>query len=209
MNIKIAALALLCVTSFASAGVVSGTNIDLGASGDTIILTGTTPAVTGIATGGWFTAGFDVAGAIASNNFASLVSNFHVLASGQLGGDDALGPGYKGNYLFSNNYVLGTDVALGTVLYTFIGNAANLSSSTLFALIQHTETVGPDSPSPDSNNLNFGNGTVLIGQKGTTTYNFGGGNVSTPSLTLVAAIPEPSTLLLGAVGALGLLRRRR
>jgi hypothetical protein len=35
------------------------------------------------------------------------------------------------------------------------------------------------------------------------------GSLSGNSLVLANAIPEPSTMLLGALGALGLLRRRR
>jgi len=103
--------------------------------------------------------------------------------------------------------------------YTFIGNAGSLLGSTSFLLWDHVDTIGPvDTPAtPDSNNLQLGTeGAALIAGNTTNVTvpaeSLGGSPGETVTLSgirLYNAIPEPSTALLGAIGALGLLRRRR
>jgi MYXO-CTERM domain-containing protein len=100
---------------------------------------------------------------------------------------------------------------LGKTLYVFIGNGATLESSSQFAVLQSVETVGADNP-VDNNNIKFVTSTPIFGGYSTGTYDgtpFGlDSSVSAQAVNLVT-VPEPSAALLGGLGALALLRRRR
>ncbi len=69
-----------------------------------------------------------------------------------------------------------------------------------------------DEPSPQNitGNISIGGNVILSGGTGTFIgdANFAGGEGSYNTLKL-ATVPEPSAAILGAIGALGLLRRRR
>lgn len=223
-NTLIVAFGLLVCTLAGQAGVIAGTNINTVSAADTVISSSTGAAYSGgIAAGGYFTTGFDVSNAIATNNFAALAANFNVVTSvviGQTTGD--LGANIAGYYnLPSGSYGAPTADLSGKQLYTFYGSAATLTASTAIgqqiALVLFSDTIGADTPAPDSNNLNLvtgGNHTVRIGTTGfTSTVNLqpvgGSATAQLASIRMFAIVPEPSTALLGAIGALGLLRRRR
>ena len=102
----------------------------------------------------------------------------------------------------------------GSQLYVLFGNNSALAAPTSqYALVRFNETIGSEPP-PDSNTLNLTGGsyTILAGTTGTATVNLssvgGSSTESNTSLNLVA-VPEPSAALLGGLGALALLRRRR
>lgn len=92
---------------------------------------------------------------------------------------------------------------------------AYITSGTNLGLFKTNSILVADGVPPaieSSYSLNFSAGTAIIGGYGTDylvpTY-VGGSSETVNSFQLVDAVPEPSAALLGAVGALGLLRRRR
>lgn len=88
-------------------------------------------------------------------------------------------------------------------IYVIVGNGATRAASTDFAILRTTNpTLFPANVAPVSTvTFSVPNGTALnpLANAGSVT-----GNVLT-----LQGIPEPSAALLGALGALGLLRRRR
>jgi hypothetical protein len=211
ISLIVAAVALTAVSNV-NAGVISATNLNLADAGDLIISVAGVPIENGIAQAGFFNTGFDVSAAILSANYTSLFANFNSLASGQIGDPGVLGAGKFGLYFVGGDYgAPGPSAPLNSILYTFLGSGATLAGSSHIGLLQSSATIGVDTPTPDSNDLIASDGTVRLGQTGTINYAFGAAPVSTPNLNLMAVsvIPEPSAALLGAIGALGLLRRRR
>jgi hypothetical protein len=114
-----------------------------------------------------------------------------------------------------NNSVFDPTSYLGNSIYTFISGAASVAATNEgeFALFKHNETLSAD-PSlpatPTQYALNLKNGTLLVGVIGTSTVDLTGfgGSASTP-VASINIVPETSSALLGAMGALLLLRRRR
>lgn len=86
-------------------------------------------------------------------------------------------------------------------LYFIIGNGATLATSTQFGIFKLTAgTAFPANVVPaGSTNALIPNGTAITALEGA-------GSVNGNTFVLV---PEPSTALLGLLGAVGLLRRRR
>jgi hypothetical protein len=215
--------ALFGVTSAASlAGTVTALNFnDLNLADDIVLANSSSTALSGtIIAVGWYDAGFDVAGAVAVNDYASLssASNFNVLTSA-LSGDttSAFGSNIAGYFETPNqNYGAPTAGMLASPqLYILFGNGATLASPTSeYALVRFNEFIDPDVPFADSNTLNLTGGSyaILAGTTGTAVVNLssvgGSATESNTSLNLVA-VPEPSAALLGALGMVGLLRRRR
>lgn len=216
MKTKLLAGALLFATgSISSAAnyiisnVSDGLTDTLFANEDNSLSTG------GVVSLGVFTAGFDVAANL--GNYAILASNFTtVFASGLTGGPSgslglALAPGYTENPTVDNAPLLTGNTLINRTLYLFAGNLGTLATSTQVALLNMGLLQNEDGGELDYvANPSFRVGSPLIGKFGTQSGNLGGQGVSTfPTLQLQSAIPEPSAALLGAVGALGLLRRRR
>ena len=170
-----------------------------------------------VGTGGFSSNDAAVATLVSNDDFTGLISAFTPF----IGTDD---------------FVLGTQAVLGVVpgaftisvapftptpfigqsLYTFIGNGATLQSSTEFALFLHTDKLAADPAPPATPTeyfMNLTNGSSLIGSFGTknnvTDENLGLAGATVATYQLVNAIPEPSTLLLSAIGVIGLLRRKR
>lgn len=187
--------------------VVDGTSDTLFANSSGNLLTGV------YAAGGYFTAGFDVATAISSNDFASLISNFVVLTSATIGANssslEGAYAGYVEGALTDIGNVTGANPLIGVALYTFVTDSSGFGDATAFAIVNNNLVIGDDQPTPRSYTLNPANGTLVLGTESTYTGNAGGLGNGTYEVFRLTAIPEPSTMLLGAIGALGLLRRRR
>ena len=187
-----------------------------------IAYNGTTTAATGgIAAGGYFLTLTDaqvitLSTTLNVTNMASLVSDFQVVVSTTL--DSAFGGGVPNGGLFnaSNGSVtLPNATHSGKGLYTFAGNATTLGASTQWVLWDHPAVIDAQDTiaQPDSNSLLMAQeGSKLIGgdvvNVNVDFTSIGGGPAVIPGIQL-AAIPEPSAALLGAISALGLLRRRR
>ena len=214
MKTTFSLIALIALCPFALAGTLSFTNQINGAAGDTVIVDADGTVISGgIATGGFFNSGYDVNEglrlATTSGDFSDFLANFNILASAAIAasGDS----GFDGFYVGGVDYGAPTgNPFIGAELFSILGNASSLTSSTQFAVLMSSDIVDADVPLPDSNSIALGfDTTTLLGTAGTSSFDFGNGLESTPSLALVRAIPEPSALLLSAFGALALLRRKR
>jgi hypothetical protein len=176
----------------------------------------------GVVTLGVFPTSFDVESNL--DNISILVDNFtQIFASGAIGGlAPSLGegsfPGYAEHNPVDSAPLLTGNSLIGRTLYLFAGDGTTLAASDNVALLNMGLLQNEDGgeldyvanpqarvidPTPSNDPL-FG---VLIGNLDTKTGNFGGQGSST--FTTLQLVPEPSTTLLAAVTALGLLRRRR
>lgn len=225
MKIKsiIAVAAGLLLAGVSQAATVSGTNI----GGDTstvrpiVVSSGSSAATGGTVNMGYFnTLSASQIATLAATptlaNILTLANDFVSVVTTTIDGAGANTGLY--NAATAGNITL-PGARNNESFYTFIGNSGSLLTSTSFLLWDHVDTIGPVDTvaTPDSNNLQLGTeGSALI-SGGTTnvtipTDALGAPPGSTAQFTgvrLFNAIPEPSTALLGAIGALGLLRRRR
>jgi hypothetical protein len=168
-----------------------------------------TPMVGGVATLGYFPAGV-VISSLADLNIN--LGSFTLLSSATIGATaEALGSDYNGYAIATTGNDIGAVTAgnplLGRTLYTIFGNGANLETSTLFGAVNVGDIVD-DVPVPSTYGGNPGGAgsVVVVGSLRTFQGDIGFG---TNSYSTVNLVPEPSAALLGALGALGLLRRRR
>jgi hypothetical protein len=212
-------LGVLLLPCISKAGTVIATDIN-NPSTDIVVASTTSVALSGtIVAVGWYNTGFDVNAAVTANNYASLssASNFNVLVTtltGETSND--FSSDIAGFYATTQqDYGTPTVDMLGKQLYVLFGNGATLAAATTqYALVRFNDTIDADTPFADSNTLQLSGGSysILAGTTGTAIVDLssigGSANESNTSLNLVA-IPEPSTGLLGALGMVGLLRRRR
>jgi PEP-CTERM motif len=228
MKQKIAAIlgsALLTLSSAHGAIVLatSHPNLDGITAPDTFIIdTVDTKLSSGFAGVGGFATLTDVQvqAFVTASDFAPLISDFvsfigtDNFVTGMIFQNGAASPGA---FAVQNN-ALNPTAFIGQTLYSFIGDGASLLVSNAVALFKHSQTLVAD-PLPPATanevNLTLGSGTLLIGTPTTiTTTDVALGikertEVDAIRLTPLAAIPEPSSLLLTALGALALLRRKR
>ena len=159
------------------------------------------------ATGGFYIAvGTYATEPVISNiaQFQSAVSNFQVFAS--------VNSPTSGTTLGSvTGSFVATDAAFNSVaLYFLIGNGTTKENSNAFAILKG-DPAGFTFPATAGQPSGSGTVTLTgaavaspIGIAGTETDIAGGADT-----LVLAAIPEPSVALLGALGILGLVRRRR
>ena len=90
-------------------------------------------------------------------------------------------------------------------IYVFISNNADYTLATQFAVVRASTQVFPNPVS--------GSGSVAVTSSLTGLVGVVGGITDAPTgfdyVTMVQAVPEPSTALLGLLGVVGLIRRRR
>jgi len=175
------------------------------------------PVDGGVVTIGYFTSTVTlgdintIAGLFANlGNFTTMSSSTPGLAMPALG--DLAVNGYADNTTTgttSTGAVLAGNPLLGRTVYSIVTNAPSLGSATStsqFALVQIgvINDEGAGEVGFSSNPVN----APIIGTVGSLNADLGFGP-GTYSTLKMASIPEPSAALLGALGALGLLRRRR
>lgn len=110
------------------------------------------------------------------------------------------------------------DEFIGQNIITVIGNGNSIAASTELLVVSSATTFAADAPSfTASVNFQTGDGTsVLFGSNSYDASGPGGEIIPGQAFTgasnsyqTAALVPEPSMALLGALGVLGLLRRRR
>lgn len=211
MKLKTAlALVTLGASGFSSAAIYNINNVVNGV-GDTVYANSSNVLLSGsVVTIGVFSEGFDLTSSL--QDTGSLLSNFTTLSSGLTGGpSESLGgnpAGYAEYAPDDQASILSGNPLLGRNLYSFIGNAATLAESTEFALVL-LGVIQEDLPNELSYSSNPAGLTPIIGTLGSYQGDLGGGQGTSITLQTAVVVPEPSTAVLGAIGALGLLRRRR
>jgi hypothetical protein len=144
----------------------------------------------------------------------SKLGNFTVLASATPGSSTAFAaPGYVAE---DPSTSFSPASLVGRTLYAIATNASSLSAATLSSAYSMFafSTLIADELNENDYLANPSGLTPIIGSLdsftgdpgGAATEAFGSGNYTTLKMV---AVPEPSSMLLGAIGALGLLRRRR
>jgi MYXO-CTERM domain-containing protein len=208
------ATALLVMASNVHAASYVALNAVSGTSADVLIenVNGT------LSSGGIVAIGHFTGGAPSSNlaNIATTISNFQLQASALTGGYSASLEGAFAGY-YEGTVVNGAQILTGNPLigqgvYLFAGNAATLAASTAWALVQVGTYIADNPPlivqyTANAKTAVTTPASIVFGTVDTAPNPIAG---TSSTLKLVAApIPEPSAALLGALGALGLLRRRR
>ena len=141
------------------------------------------------------------------------ISNFTLITSALTGSFsvDLAGSfdGYVQADTFAGAQITGANSLIGKPMYLFAGNASTLSTSTAWAL-SAVKTIADDVPFTELYAANPDGSSILgnIGTFDTFTGDVGLGAGTYTTLRL-AQVPEPSTALLGVIGAIALLRRRR
>jgi len=96
-------------------------------------------------------------------------------------------------------------------IYTILGNGTTIGNSTEFVIYKHAGTFQIDDA--DANDKTFNatlggaGGAYLMGSVTGGTVEIAGQPF--PQVEMAVAVPEPSAALLGLLGAVGLIRRRR
>lgn len=213
MKIKLSLLsALIAMASNATAAIVAVNNVGTGyAYTDTLFENVNGSLVDGgIVAMGYFGSN-NPSGDIA--NIAATLADFTVLATGVIGGYSVSLDGGFAGYVEAAEVNLGDllsgNALIGKKLYAFVGNQSELSLSTAYALYLVDTLVQEESGFGLTYLAQPFGLTPLIGTVDSITTNGPFGNTETYSTIKLAAVPEPSAALLGAFGALGLLRRRR
>lgn len=227
MKNKIAAilgtsLLALCSANGAIVLATSHPNLDGITSPDRFIInTANSKLTTGfVGVGGFATlTDIQVQAFVTANDFAPLISDFVSIigtdnfSSGMIFQNGAASPGA----FAVQNSGLNPTPFIGQTLYSFMGDGASLLVSNALGLFKHTQTLVADPlppGAPNEVNLNLGSGSLLIGTLTSIVTTDAALGISAPTevsairLTAVA-VPEPSCVLLSALGALALLRRKR
>jgi MYXO-CTERM domain-containing protein len=224
MKIKLSLVsALIAMASSANAALVAVSNVGTGLGDADALYENVDGTLVdgGIVAMGYFGSN-NPSGDIA--NIADTLADFTVLATGVIGGySPTLEDDYPG-YVEAHNVdleatqvdvgdLLAGNPLIGKKLYAFVGNLSTLASSTAYALYLVDTFVEEQSGFGLTYLAQPYGITPLIGSVDTiTTLSpaiVSGDPETYTTLKLVEAVPEPSAALLGAVGALALLRRRR
>lgn len=206
-----AAAGLMLSNAQAATFVVS--NVVDGTSETLYAVNSTTLSASGVATIGYFPSGYVITGTAATD-----IANFTIVSSATVGGfSDDLGgsfAGYAQSAAVNVGQITTGNLLLNRPVYSFVTTNGTLAGSlnTQLVLIQ-VGTIGNDVPFENaySSNPGLANPVAGYGTVGSFTGNAAGqGSFTYRTLYPTAApVPEPSAALLGAIGALGLLRRRR
>jgi len=187
----------------AKAATITVTNVDFTATNAVVSQTGTK---LGSGTGFVGIGVFSITDAqIAAAASASTIANGFTL----FGQSNTIGAGFSidGTYQFESTANIPAGSPFTGSIYTVIGNAATLATSTQFLVFKEAVTFNPDPAASGPAVLKAGQGTVVLGGFNNFQADIGGG--AQAAFNTVTLMPEPSAALLGLLGAVGLIRRRR
>jgi MYXO-CTERM domain-containing protein len=99
----------------------------------------------------------------------------------------------------------------GKNMYVFVGGGSTYALSNEYLVLKTTFTFDPLESGPTAfvKTITNTNATPLFGTTTSNVFTTTTDSSTTPGWRTAVVIPEPSAALLGALGALGLLRRRR
>ena len=212
----IVASALLSGALTSNAATYSIANLQEGPATDTLWANadGTLMNGTGFVTIGYFGSSVLTTDIDTIEELVALKSTFTALLTATPGMSDAFPtPGYILEAPVSGVSITGSNPLIGRKLYAIASNAVSLAVATdldAFSLFEFA-TIMDDVPLENNYVANPAGATPIIGELGVyddTEDALGLGAGTYTTLKLVG-VPEPSATLLGAIGALGLLRRRR
>ena len=200
------AIALANICSAAVTVTVANTNIG---TGDSRIITN--PGGSGGYVGGSWAVGSFANGFNFNSTVADIKSGFAQNGTTATFGLPGTIGSFGGTGIVGATSTDGTDSFTGKAIYIVIGNATTIAASTEF-IIYNTGALWPQEVPAVGATVNtfLYNGTMVRGFTTTTSglgapLTFANGDAG----VAFTAVPETSTALLGAIGALGLLRRRR
>lgn len=213
-------LLLVAASASLSAATINGTSFVNGTlTGGVILNKGpAAPAGTVNANFGFFNNGFNIENAVSTLDYAGLFSNFNIVAAANVGSTAVIyGENYAGVFE-TGAFSFTTDAnSIGRTIHAFYTGGAALSQLSItngYALVSSGKVITADGFPPADYVMPI-EGT-LVGTNsasGFTTAVFNAPNAGQVNVTATALnlnlVPEPSTALFGAIGALGLLRRRR
>jgi hypothetical protein len=154
--------------------------------------------------------GFFSTDALSGLSASSLVSLFTQFGNVNTFGGASTG-GNRSVFSTAQNQTIGSTYN-NKPLYFFAGNGSTFLNSTQFLVAKMDSQVfavaddTTNAVTPKVIAINPGNSTAILGTEITNVYTTNTDATTTAGWQMV---PEPSTALLGAIGALGLLRRRR
>jgi hypothetical protein len=190
--------------------------------GDTLwALNNNTPMSNGVVVMGYFPASVLPSEINTIGGLVSKLSQFVSVSTVDISAVDSTLSGAFNGYAESSGAVTvpgsplnAGNALLGRTVYQIVTNASSLGVATAsneFALLSYGTFLG-DQPveQPFDGNPTLGQ-SIISGGVGSFVVNDGSfyENGTYSTLKLATAIPEPSTALLGAIGAMALLRRRR
>ena len=120
--------------------------------------------------------------------------------------------GNRSVFSLPQNVTVAASVFAGKNIILFAGNGTSFANSTQ-ALVVDTgiafNSVSDANPSPTSFTVRPSNSSILFGSAASNVLTTNTDTSVTEGWSMKTIVPEPSAALLGALGALGLLRRRR
>lgn len=171
---------------------------------------GGTSAGPGIIAVGIFAESTNFSSLSSTNDFVSAFTNFGNITNA-FAAAGATGNRGVFSIALNNITVTGTPFA-GKNMFLFAGNGTTLANSTEFLVFRSNNTFNAaDDATPTATTLTFrpALGTTLWGTTLTDVKTASTDGSVTAGWQMAAPVPETSTSLLGAIGALALLRRRR
>lgn len=151
-----------------------------------------------------------ITGAVATG-LSSLVATF--VQFGASGGFNATGAfGTKGVFTRNTSATVTGSVFTSRNIYALIGNGTTFANSSELLVLKSTslfEAAQDAIPTAQTVTLNTASASLLFGRNLADVRTTTADASATPGWGTAQAVPEPSTALLGAIGALGILRRRR
>jgi hypothetical protein len=171
---------------------------------------GGTSAGPGVVAVGFFDSSTNFSTLTTASAFVSAFSNFGNITNTFAA---AGATGNRGVFSIAlNNITVTSTTFAGKNMFLFAGNGTTLSNSTEFLVFRSTNTFNAaDDSVPTATTYTFrpGLGTTLWGNTLTDVKTASTDGSVTAGWQMAAPVPETSTSLLGAIGALALLRRRR